>query len=305
MRSLVKSLLTGVALSFTWVNMSGITANRGGESTQFVINYSDDTRHEFECASYEDLLNYSFDNLVADVKVTQFPEYCEVEWRVENALCYNYVTSGEISYIFNNGFYWSARTGMVATKYVYSAWNGYESMTPDMEEGYMIPGTIDEFILNDGMEVSDVTAEIISVESVKVTPFHLIPWMADQFDVAPAESKCERSVGAFAKSSSERGESLQVTLLNKGVASKTGCSLIFAVPFGITNGDDMASEAVTSIKYRVYGARYKSRQTSVPVMNEYDAAPRWYTLQGLPVAEPQSGQLLIRVAGGRAEKVRY
>lgn len=34
-------------------------------------------------------------------------------------------------------------------------------------------------------------------------------------------------------------------------------------------------------------------------------APRWYTLQGLPVAEPQPGQLLIRIAGDRAEKVMY
>lgn len=45
-------------------------------------------------------------------------------------------------------------------------------------------------------------------------------------------------------------------------------------------------------------------------ITEYDgltegAEPCWYTLQGLPVAEPQPGQLLIRVAGGHAEKVQY
>ncbi|MDE7160963.1 MAG: hypothetical protein K2O24_09020 [Muribaculaceae bacterium] len=32
---------------------------------------------------------------------------------------------------------------------------------------------------------------------------------------------------------------------------------------------------------------------------------RWYTLQGMRVSEPKHGQLLIRVSGGKAEKVRY
>ena len=34
-------------------------------------------------------------------------------------------------------------------------------------------------------------------------------------------------------------------------------------------------------------------------------APSWYTLQGMRVSEPKHGQLLIRVSGGKAEKIRY
>lgn len=41
------------------------------------------------------------------------------------------------------------------------------------------------------------------------------------------------------------------------------------------------------------------------VMDEWTAAPEYYTLQGVRVAEPQAGQLLIRRSGSKAEKIIF
>ncbi|MDE7408860.1 MAG: hypothetical protein K2N09_02440 [Muribaculaceae bacterium] len=47
-----------------------------------------------------------------------------------------------------------------------------------------------------------------------------------------------------------------------------------------------------------------SAESSVGIMMQ-DIPEAWYTLQGVRVAQPQRGELLIRVSGGKAEKIRY
>lgn len=292
--------IVSILLSF---KAYAIIDDKGRESIQFLYDYSTQERQYLEAIDKNEINNIINSKIEYSLSYSNDETGTIIEYEFKNALFHNYVYSECRPYIYNevNTYYWTIFGGMVPVMF-------YEGNSGDKYpewESPMLPTGYLCVELKDGFTANDIQISLLNTDFIEIFGIKLIPFFADQFDKP-------RKITENISGNTYIQNTFNDNYIPNDIFNIEQYSSYIRINFllGQYNTENGNLKAFTKLKFHISNVRYEpySNNLEVIIQDSSDSQilqTEYYTLQGIKVENPTTGNLYIKRTNNSSQKILY